>query len=271
MPHFALSSRSSSSACEPGPDDEGPSIELEGASLRFMCYHDKQHSLKRAALNALRGRKGEAAEGRWVLRDVDLRFGAGERVGLVGNNGAGKSTLLRMIARIYPPTSGTCTVVGRVVPLIEMGAGFHPELTGRENIFLNGALLGFNRREMAKKVDAILEFAGLHEHAMVPLKYYSSGMYARLAFSVASEVEPEILLIDESLGVGDAVFIERAKARIRSLLERSPIVIMVSHDLPALRELCTRGIWIDQGGVAFDGPIDEAIDLYLASNPTTGG
>jgi ABC-type polysaccharide/polyol phosphate transport system ATPase subunit len=263
MPHFALPSRSSSSACDPA--EGAPSIVLEGASLRFMCYHDKQYSLKRAALNALRGRKAAVAEGRWGLRDVNLRFDAGDRVGLVGGNGAGKSTLLRMIARIYPPSSGTCDVVGRVVPLIEMGAGFHPELTGRENIFLNGALLGFNRRQMAAKVDAILDFAGLQEHAMLPLKYYSSGMFARLAFAVAAEVEPDVLLIDESLGVGDAVFVERAKARINSLLEKSPIVIMVSHDLPALRELCTRGIWIDHGRVAFDGPIDEAISLYLAS------
>jgi ABC-type polysaccharide/polyol phosphate transport system ATPase subunit len=197
------------------------------------------------------------------LRDVTLSIEKGERLGIVGTNGAGKSTLLRLLARIYPATTGTVAVRGTVAPLIEMGAGFNPELSGYDNILLNGAMLGFTRKQMQAKVDGIHEFTGLREFADLPLKYYSSGMYMRLAFGVATEVDPNILLVDESLGVGDRAFQDKAKARIRSLLDRSHVVILVSHDLNSLRDLCTRGLWLEKGSVMADGPIDEVVDRYI--------
>jgi ABC-type polysaccharide/polyol phosphate transport system ATPase subunit len=199
----------------------------------------------------------------WALQNVSFAIQKGERVGIIGANGAGKSTLLRLMARIYPPTGGTLTVRGNVAPLIEMGAGFNLELSGTDNILLNGAMLGFSRREMQAKVDGIYEFTGLREFAELPLKYYSSGMYTRLAFAIATEIDPDILLIDESLGAGDAAFLEKARARILNLLGRSNVVVIVSHDLGILRELCTRGLWLSRGRIAGDGPIDEVVDRYL--------
>ena len=256
------------------PTAPEPVVELRDVALKFVSYYDKGHSLKRAALDlVLRREQPMAVSEFWALNGVNLRFDKGERVGIVGTNGAGKSTLLRLLARIYPPTSGSLTVRGSVAPLIEMGAGFNPELSGNDNILLNGAMLGIGRKEMKTKVDGIYEFTGLREFADLPLKYYSSGMYMRLAFAIATEIEPDILLIDESLGAGDAAFVDKAKARIRTLLDRSNLVVIVSHDLPALRSLCTRGIWMRKGRVADDGPIDEVIDRYLvetAGNVTPG-
>ena len=241
-----------------------PLVELRDVSLRFVSYHDKQYSWKRSALDLLLRREAPPVSNEfWALRDVNLEFYKGERVGIVGFNGAGKSTLLRVLSRIYTPTSGRFRVKGSLAPLIEMGAGFNTELSGYDNILLNGAMLGIRPREMKKKVDGIFEFTGLREFSDLPLKYYSSGMYARLAFAIATEVEPDILLIDESLGAGDAVFVEKAKARIASLLDRSNLVIIVSHDLLSLDRMCTRGIWMHQGRVAADGCMRAAIDLYI--------
>ena len=257
---------SSSSGSDVAIRIDPPPVELRDVSLRFVSYHDKQYSLKRAALDLLLRREAPApASEFWALSGVDLRIGRGERVGIVGSNGAGKSTLLRLLARIYPPTSGSVAVRGNVAPLIEMGAGFNPELSGRDNIMLNGAMLGFSRKRMKRKVDGIFDWTGLGEFADLPLKYYSSGMYVRLAFAIATEIDPDILLIDESLNAGDAAFVAKAKARIRGLMDRSNVVIVVSHDLDALREICTRGIWMHQGRVAADGPIDDVIDRYLVS------
>ena len=240
-------------------------VDARGVSLRFLSYADKQYTLKRAVINLLvRRAEPTGLQEFWALRDVSLRFSKGERIGVLGTNGAGKSTLLRMLARIYPPTSGSLTVRGNVAPLIEMGAGFNTELSGAENIRLNGAMLGYTRREMDAKADGIFEFTGLDKFADLPLKYYSSGMFMRLAFAIATEIDPEILLIDESLGAGDAAFIDKAKARILNLFDRSHLVIIVSHDLTALRQLCTRGVWMKEGRVNADGPIDEVIDRYLA-------
>jgi ABC-type polysaccharide/polyol phosphate transport system ATPase subunit len=241
-----------------------PLVELRDVSLRFVSYYDKQYSLKRAVLDLLLRREAPAPTSEfWALRDVNFTIRKGERLGIVGSNGAGKSTLLRLMARIYPPTTGTLSVSGTVAPLIEMGAGFNPELSGADNILLNGAMLGFSRRAMQAKLDGIYEFTGLREFADLPLKYYSSGMYTRLAFAIATEVDPDILLVDESLSAGDAAFFEKARARILNLLDRSNAVVIVSHDLNTLRELCTRGLWMRHGQVAGDGPIDEVIDCYL--------
>jgi ABC-type polysaccharide/polyol phosphate transport system ATPase subunit len=246
------------------PVAPAPLVELHEVSLRFVSYYDKQYSLKRAAIDLLLRREAPVPTSEfWALRDVSFTLGRGERLGIIGANGAGKSTLLRLMARIYTPSAGTLTIRGNVAPLIEMGAGFNPELSGTDNILLNGAMLGFTRREMQAKVDGIYEFTGLREFAELPLKYYSSGMYTRLGFAIATEIEPEILLIDESLGTGDAAFLDKARARILGLLDRSSVVVIVSHDLRILRELCTRGIWLRRGQIAGDGPIDEVIDRYL--------
>jgi ABC-type polysaccharide/polyol phosphate transport system ATPase subunit len=240
-------------------------VELRDVSLQFVSYYDKHYSLKRAVLDSLLQRENPQPVAEfWALRNVNLQVSAGERVGIIGSNGAGKSTLLRLLAKIYPPTTGTVSVRGTVAPLIEMGAGFNPELSGTDNILLNGAMLGFSRKQMERKVDGIHEFTGLREFADLPLKYYSSGMYMRLAFAIATEVDPDILLIDESLGAGDAAFVDKAKTRIKGLVNRSSVVIIVSHDTDALCELCTRGIWMRQGEIAADGPIDKVVDLYLA-------
>ncbi len=239
-------------------------VELRDVSLRFVTYTDKQYSLKKSALNLLLKREGPPVSNDfWALRDVNITMNKGERIGVLGFNGAGKSTLLRLLARIYTPTQGRLTVKGTVAPLIEMGAGFNPELSGFDNILLNGAMLGIKPREMRKKVEGIYEFTGLREFADLPLKYYSSGMYARLAFAIATEVDPEILLIDESLGAGDVIFVDRAKERIRQLLEKSNLVVIVSHDLGSLHKMCTRGIWMHEGQVRVDAPIEETLTRYL--------
>jgi ABC-type polysaccharide/polyol phosphate transport system ATPase subunit len=280
MPYSSLTkTRWSSDSDRPGPavrQSAAPAslIELNDVSLRFVNYADKQYSLKRAALDlVLRRESMKPSAEFWALRGMTFRITRGERVGIVGANGAGKSTLLRLLARIYPVTSGQFSIRGSVAPLIEMGAGFNPELSGLDNILLNGALLGFSRSEMLSKVDQIHEFTGLREFADMPLKYYSSGMYMRLAFAIATEVSPDILLIDESLGVGDAAFQEKAKARIRNLLDRTQVVVLVSHDMDSLRMLCTRGLWIQQGRLVADGPIDEIVDRYLevVNAPTAVG
>ncbi|WP_337175898.1 ABC transporter ATP-binding protein [Paludisphaera sp.] len=241
----------------------GPLVELRDVSLKFVNYSDKAFTLKRAVLELLLRREREVPNSEfWALRDVNIRIERGERIGVVGSNGAGKSTLLRLLARIYPPTHGTVAVRGSVAPLIEMGAGFNFELSGLDNILLNGAMLGFTRKQMLEKVDAIHEFTGLREFADLPLKYYSSGMYARLAFGVATAIDPEILLVDESLSVGDANFRAKATERIRGLMQRSHAVVLVSHELSSLRDLCDRGLWMHKGRLLADGPIDEVLDAY---------
>jgi ABC-type polysaccharide/polyol phosphate transport system ATPase subunit len=246
--------------------ERAPLIEVGGVSLKFVNYADKQYSLKRAVLDLVLRRESAAPTSEfWALSAITFQIREGERVGIVGGNGAGKSTLLRLLAKIYPPTKGTLSIRGNVAPLIEMGAGFNAELSGTDNIVLNGAMLGFKRSEMLSKLEPIHEFTGLREFADMPLKYYSSGMYMRLAFAIATEVDPDILLIDESLGVGDVAFRHRAKERIKGLLDRSKAVIIVSHDTESLRELCTRGLWIERGRLVGDGPIDEILERYLAA------
>jgi ABC-type polysaccharide/polyol phosphate transport system ATPase subunit len=247
-----------------------PLIELRGVSLKFVSYSDKTYTFKRAILELLLRREKPVPDCVfWALRDINLRINHGERIGVLGSNGAGKSTLLRLLARIYPPSEGSLDVRGTVAPLIEMGAGFNPELSGFDNILLNGAMLGIPRKQMLAKVDGIHEFTGLREFADRPLKYYSSGMYARLAFGVATEIDPEILLVAESLGVGDAAFKEKAKERIRDLMGRSHAVILVSHDMTSLLDLCDRGLWMREGRLVADGPIADVVAAYKEWVATT--
>jgi ABC-type polysaccharide/polyol phosphate transport system ATPase subunit len=258
---------------EPSDDDGLARIELRNVSLRLRVFGDSVPSIKESAMNRLLRRRVRENREFWLYRDLDLRIDHGERVGIIGLNGAGKSTLLKIICGIYNPTLGKVSVRGRIAPLIELGAGFNPELSGLENIMLNGVLLGWPPDEMRAKVDGILEFAELKDSAGMPLKYYSTGMLMRLAFAVASDVDPEVLVIDELFAGGDARFVERARTRMEHLFDSSHIVVMVSHRLELVQAMCTRVVWIDKGQILEDGPTDEVIDHYTTrlgvENPTT--
>jgi lipopolysaccharide transport system ATP-binding protein len=200
----------------------------------------------------------------WALRDLDLTVEQGEVLGIVGHNGSGKSTLLKILSRITPPTEGEVMVRGRVGTLLEVGTGFHPELTGRENIFLNGAVLGMKRREIAARYDEIVDFAGVEQFLDTPVKRYSSGMYVRLAFAVAAHLEPEILLVDEVLAVGDAEFQQKCLGKMRDVAGHGRTVLFVSHNLGALRRLCSRAILLDHGHLIADGAPPDVVTTYLS-------
>ena len=238
-------------------------IVLNGMSLRFRLYQDKNVSMKERFADLLRGKRSEPAREFWALKDINLRIEHGERVGIVGHNGAGKSTLLKTICRIYEPTKGSLQVQGKIAPLLEIGAGFNPELSGRENIYLNGAILGFHKAELRAIEDEVVEFTQLQDFIDVPVKYYSTGMYMKLAFAIATSVHPEILILDELFAGGDAEFIDRAQARMAKFVDSSSILVFVSHQESLVRQLCNRVIWLDHGGLVADGPTDEVLERYL--------
>ncbi len=198
----------------------------------------------------------------WALRDVSFEVQEGESVGIIGNNGAGKSTLLKLLSRITAPTSGEISIRGRLSSLVEVGSGFHPELTGRENIFLNGSMLGMTRSEIARRVDSIVEFAGVPEYIDVPVKRYSSGMYVRLGFSIAAHLDPDILLLDEVLAVGDIVFQAKCLDLIGQLREIGRTIVLISHDLGAIRRLCDRAVLLHHGQVVMTGSPGDVVDRY---------
>ena len=202
----------------------------------------------------------------WALRDVSFEVKRGEVLGVIGPNGAGKSTLLSLLAQITDPTEGYAELHGRVSSLLEVGTGFHPELSGRDNVFLNGAILGMSRAETATKFEEIVEFSGVRDYLDVPIKRYSSGMYVRLAFSVAAHLDPEILLLDEVLAVGDRAFQEKCLSRITEMVESGRAVVFVSHDVASVAHLCNRGLVLNGGRQVFLGNIDEAVATYLASS-----
>lgn len=205
----------------------------------------------------------------WSLKDVSFEVKKGEIVGIIGNNGAGKSTLLKLISRITEPTEGRIEIYGRIGSLLEVGTGFHPELTGKENIYLNGAILGMKRREIERKFDEIVDFSGIDKFMDTPVKYYSSGMRVRLGFSVAAHLEPDILLLDEVLAVGDAAFQKKCLGKIDNIAStEGRTVLFVSHDLAAIRSLCNRTILFENGRIRADGPTPEVVDLYLGSMDT---
>ena len=199
----------------------------------------------------------------WALADVSFDVRQGEVLGLIGRNGAGKSTLLKVLSRITEPTEGQVTLRGRVGSLLEVGTGFHPELTGRENVFLNGTILGMRRAEIVRRFDEIVEFAGVGRFLDTPVKRYSSGMQVRLAFAVAAHLEPEILLVDEVLAVGDAEFQDKCLGKMRDVTQEGRTVVFVSHNLAAVRSLCSRALLLDEGRLQFDGPAGEAAERYL--------
>jgi lipopolysaccharide transport system ATP-binding protein len=199
----------------------------------------------------------------WALREVGLEIGQGETVGIIGKNGAGKSTLLKVLSRVTAPTRGEVRLDGRVASLLEVGTGFHPELTGRENIYLNGAILGMRKGEIARKFDEIVDFSGVEAFIDTPVKRYSSGMYVRLAFAVAAHLEPEILLVDEVLAVGDAEFQKKCLGKMGDVAREGRTVLFVSHNMAAIRNLCARSVLLEDGRVAADGPSEDTVNRYL--------
>ena len=199
------------------------------------------------------------------MQDLSLRLGAGESVGLIGHNGAGKTTVLRLLAGITRPTRGHVRTSGRLASLINLGAGFHPELTGRENIFLNGVILGLSRSEVKARFDAIVDFADLGPYIDTPLKRYSSGMYARLGFAVAAHVDPDVLLVDEVLSVGDVSFQDRSIRKMLSFRDSGRAILFVSHNLSAVEMMCQRAIWLDHGRMIDDGPLARVVDAYKSA------
>jgi ABC-type polysaccharide/polyol phosphate transport system ATPase subunit len=235
-------------------------VSVQNVSVRYRLPREPVHSIKEFAIRWLK-RKMEY-DYFTALDDVSLEVRRREVVGIIGHNGAGKSTLLRLIARVLQPTSGRVTVRGRVSPLLELGAGFDRELTGRENVYLNGAVLGFRHADMASRFDRIVDFAGVREFIDMPLRTYSSGMVARLGFSVATDIPPGILIVDEVLSVGDADFVKKSEDRIRDLHDKSEAVLMVSHDLTLMRQMCQRIAWLDHGRLRAVGPPDDVVDQY---------
>jgi len=199
----------------------------------------------------------------WALNDVSFDIKPGERVGIIGKNGAGKSTLLKVLSRITEPTTGRISIKGRVASLLEVGTGFNPELTGRENVFLNGAILGMSRSEITRKFDEIVTFAEVEKFLDTPVKHYSSGMYMRLAFAVAAHLEPEILIVDEVLAVGDAQFQQKCLGKMEDVGQSGRTILFVSHNMQAIRRLCDRAVYLRSGRVIFDGAVDQAIALYM--------
>lgn len=238
-------------------------IVVENLAIKFRLYHDRSPSLKEYASNIFRKRKESSFSDFWAVNQVSFSVAAGERLGIVGHNGAGKSTLLKAMCRIYDPSSGSIRVEGRIAPLLEIGAGFHPEFTGRENIYLNGAILGYSKAQLAAIESEVIEFAGLEEFIDTPVKYYSTGMYLRLAFSLATSVDPDILVLDEMFAGGDANFIQKATARMNKIIEAANILVVVSHDTALLASMCTRVLWMDHGKIREDGPAAGVLARYL--------
>ncbi len=238
-------------------------IVLENVSLKFRIYKDPSPTLKETVVNFLARRKRKVPVTEfYALKNINLSLSGGDRVGIIGLNGAGKSTLLKMIVGIYPPTTGVIEVHGRVTPMIEIGTGFDVELSGRENIYINGALLGYSREEMRIREKDIIEFSELGEFIDLPVKYFSSGMYGRLAFSIATMVDPEILLVDEIFSAGDAHFVKKGTDRMMHLFQNSKIVAYVSHSMDQIRSLCNQVIVLRKGEIVNQGSPDEMVDYY---------
>ena len=242
-------------------------ISVHGVWKKFRRgeRHDSLRDLIPATIRKVlrRGARPELEDSEfWAVRDVSFEVKPGEALGIIGANGAGKSTILKLLTRILRPTRGQCEVRGRVGALIEVAAGFHPDLTGRENVYLQGSIMGMRQAEIARAFDQIVDFSGISEFIDTPVKRYSSGMNARLGFSIAAHLDPDVLLVDEVLAVGDVAFQERCVARMRALIARGIPVVFISHNLPAIVELCTRGIVIDHGALVFDGAPAEAAAKY---------
>jgi ABC-2 type transport system ATP-binding protein len=245
----------------PATASSASTIVLRGVSVRYRVPTEPVATLKEHTIRLLQGRRVGYRDF-WALKGIDLEVHQGEALGIIGRNGAGKSTLLKVISRILRPTEGRVWVRGSVAPLIELGAGFHPELTGRENVYLNGAMLGFSRAEMQEKFKRIIDFSELWDFIDAPLRTYSSGMQMRLGFAIASDVEPDLLIIDEILAVGDEAFQEKCMHRMLGFRENATTILYVSHGLESVRELCDRCVWVDGGRIQALGETGKVIDAY---------
>jgi lipopolysaccharide transport system ATP-binding protein len=257
-------------------------VKVENLGKKYVIGHQQEGAHRYRALRDVIadgvksfGRKSSRVKGKsgvphkedfWALKDVSFEIKQGEVVGIIGRNGAGKSTLLKILSRITEPTTGKITLKGRVASLLEVGTGFHPELTGRENIFLNGAILGMSRAEINRKFDEIVDFAEISRFLDTPVKRYSSGMYVRLAFAVAAHLEPEILVVDEVLAVGDAAFQKKCLGKMGSVARDGRTILFVSHDMPTIQSLCQRAYLIDMGRLSLEGDTDFIISRYLSGN-----
>jgi ABC-type polysaccharide/polyol phosphate transport system ATPase subunit len=240
-----------------------PAILLDTVSVRYIAPGERIGSFKEYAIRRLQGRVDFRVV--WALREVSLSIGVGEVFGIIGRNGAGKSTLLKVLARVLRPTSGRVVVRGRVAPLLELGSGFHVELTGRENVYLNGMLLGMSAADLDRLYPEIVEFAEIGEFIDAPLRTYSTGMVTRLGFAVATAQRPEILLLDEVLSVGDIGFQEKCKARIDDFRRQGTTIILISHSPQLLRDTCARAAWLDHGHLRGSGAVDDVLAAYLSS------
>ncbi len=244
---------------------EDVSILLENVSVRYRVPTEGIGTFKEYAIRWIQ-RKIKKVDF-WALRGVNLTVKRGEVFGVIGHNGAGKSTLFKLIARVLQPVEGRVVVRGRVAPLLELGAGFHPELSGRENVFLNGAVLGFSYAEMQSKFQSIVEFAELQDFIDAPLRTYSSGMYARLGFAVATDTRPDVLLIDEILAVGDEAFQRKCIERIMGFREQGSTILIIAHNMDTIRMMCQRAAWLHHGVLQTVGEPGEVIECYRASQP----
>ena len=237
-------------------------IKAEHVSVKYLMTYDRIKSMKEYLVQLVKGKI--QYEEFWALRDVSFEVKKGEVLGIIGHNGAGKSTLLKVISGILKPTEGSVQVNGTIVPMLELGSGFDFDLTGRENVFLNGAILGYSEQFLKEKYEEIVAFSELGQFIDVPLRNYSSGMVMRLAFSIATVVNPDVLIVDEILAVGDAVFQEKSKKRMLELMGGGTTVLFVSHSLPQIREMCNKAIWLEHGQMKLCGDVQKVCDAYEA-------
>ena len=239
-----------------------PVINVENVAKRFRIYHERNQSLKIALMRGHRAKFDEF----WALQDVDLKIPKGKTFGLVGPNGSGKSTLLKVLAKILVPDRGRVQVTGKVSALLELGAGFHPELSGRDNVYLNGSILGLSKRQIDERFDEIVDFAGIREFIDTPVKNYSSGMYVRLGFSVAINVDPDILMVDEVLAVGDEEFQRKSMEKFKEFKDNGRTIVVVSHALGTMRDMCDEVAWLDHGKIQAIGAPNEVVDGYVETS-----
>lgn len=236
-------------------------VEVRDVSKKFRLYHERNQSIKSAVMR----RRISVHEDFWALKDVTFDVPQGSTFGLIGSNGSGKSTLLKCLARIYYPDEGSISMNGRVAALLEVGTGFHPELSGRENVFLSGSILGMSRKEILRRFDSIVDFSGVEQFIDQPVKNYSSGMYVRLGFALAIHVDPEILIVDEVLAVGDAEFQEKCRQKFVEFKNEGRTVVLVSHSLSTVEGMCDRVAWLNKGALQQSGDAHQVIEAYRRS------
>jgi ABC-type polysaccharide/polyol phosphate transport system ATPase subunit len=238
-------------------------IRFDHVTKQFTLHRQRSRSFQELFLSALRFRRNHPKEQYLALHDISFDVQAGEMVGIIGPNGAGKSTILKLVSRIIEPTSGDIAINGRVGALLELGSGFHPDLTGRENIYLNGSIIGFTRKKMDQILENIIDFSEMSHFVDVPVKHYSSGMFMRLGFSIAIHVEPDILLVDEVLAVGDQSFQIRCLDKIHDMKRQGVAIVLVTHDLESVRRMCDRVIWLQRGQIEAEGPVEHVLEQYM--------